>query len=1092
MIAGPRMSLRTLAFLCFFLSGSTGLMYEVVWTRLLGSVIGNTHFSITVVVAVFMGGLALGSYVGGRIADRTRNPLRLYGLLVLCVGLGCLLVPVAVHAARPLFGILYASYDGVPEAAPLLVVRLLFSAVVLLVPTSFMGATLPALSRHLARNLEGVGGTIGKLYTINTLGAVAGTFFTGFFGIPALGIWGSTALAVGIDMVIGAVVLVAARGGAPEAGAGAGSARGAASPGLAGSAPVQLISPGLVRLSLIAFGGVGFADMLLQIAWTKAIVLSIGNSTYAFSLIVTLFILGIAIGGGVVSLFVDRVKNLPLLLGVLIFFTALLVSATIPLLGDYPVLAARWFDSIREPSYPRFLKVHVLLVSAVILPSTIFMGTVFPIVGKIRTVAVESVGSAVGSAYFWNTLGSILGTLVAGFVLIPILGRVYWTLYVGAAISLALSLLLVLRAAPGPFPARTAIAGVLAAMILVPHAFLLPYGVLGSKRHFWHPSLLSRGAYVYYKGTYYDKKGNVIPRQSCIDGLIEQNEVLLYREGIHAPVAVVRNKLGEMAMRISGKVEASLAPGGGYNTDLPHQVLAGHLPMILHPAPKDVLTLGLGGGVTLGALTLYPIDSVDSLEISPEVIEAARDFFGKANHGALVNPKVRNVVGDGRNHLEYTLRSYDVITSVPSNPWIAGIGNLFTVEFFRTCRARLRPGGLICNWIHKINMRAEDFKTVVRTFIEVFGDHAQLWDLGYDALLVGGVDPIRFQPNRLTEVLKSPEIAGELAALGIDAPERLLRHYQFDARALRAYADSADPRPLNTDAFPVLEFSCPYGLYGHSFDAYESLAFAEHAELDPAWIDTADTGLLARASSRQKALVLQEKAELRLVRNLELQSEIIAKRNAGGATDAALVEMFRRSAAELIADLKSLEQATQNGADPWLRDRANGTAAEAMAVQPPGKTLTATLCAGLLLAAKESAGDPAQRLSYLEDATRYAGEDAGAAVRLAQMWLELNQPARGIPALEAVLAKDAKNAVVDQTLGVLLAASGRLAPGLEALQRALGHASEPALRSEIHQNIGFALQRSGRLEEAAGEYEKAIAENPANSDARARLANLRK
>jgi hypothetical protein len=303
--------------------------------------------------------------------------------------------------------------------------------------------------------------------------------------------------------------------------------------------------------------------MLLQIAWTKAIVLSIGNSTYAFSLIVTLFILGIAIGGGVVSLFVDRVKNLPLLLGVLIFFTALLVSATIPLLGDYPVLAARWFDSIRDPSYPRFLKVHVLLVSAVILPSTILMGTVFPIVGKIRTVASRERRKRRRLRVLLehprldprDTRCGLCPDSDPGSRLLDALRR--------RRHQPGVEPLLVLRAAPGPFPARLAIAGVLAAMILVPHAFLLPYGVLGSKRHFWHPSLLSRGAYVYYKGTYYDKKGNVIPRQSCIDGLIEQNEVLLYREGIHAPVAVVRNKLGEMAMRISERWKPRLPPGAG-------------------------------------------------------------------------------------------------------------------------------------------------------------------------------------------------------------------------------------------------------------------------------------------------------------------------------------------------------------------------------------------------------------------------------------------------------------------------------------------------------------------------------------------------
>ena len=212
--------------------------------------------------------------------------------------------------------------------------------------------------------------------------------------------------------------------------------------------------------------------------------------------------------------------------------------------------------------------------------------------------------------------------------------------------------------------------------------------------------------------------------------------------------------LGTTALRISGKADASVKPDGSYTQDLPHQVMAGHLPMALHPDPQRVLTLGLGGGVTLGTLTTYPVRLIDNLEISKEVIEAAKKYFKKANRGALDNhPKVRNVIGDGRNHLQFTTETYDVITSVPSNPWIAGIGNLFTTEFFQICRDRLADDGIICQWIHKINLREKDLKTVVRTFTTVFDDHSQLWDLGYDCLLIGSKSPIRLDAARLQACL---------------------------------------------------------------------------------------------------------------------------------------------------------------------------------------------------------------------------------------------------------------------------------------------------------------------------------------------------
>jgi spermidine synthase len=206
------MPLRALALSCFFLSGATGLLYQVLWARMLGGVIGNTHFSITAVVAVFMGGLALGSHLGGRAADRSKNPLRLYGVLVLAVGLLCLLVPLLIILAEPLFASLYQPWEGNPEALPLLLCRLLFCVIVLLGPTTCMGATLPVLSKFLTTRMSKVGMSIGGLYTVNTFGAFLGAALTGFFAIATIGLWGTTALAVAIDVVIGAVVIYAARG----------------------------------------------------------------------------------------------------------------------------------------------------------------------------------------------------------------------------------------------------------------------------------------------------------------------------------------------------------------------------------------------------------------------------------------------------------------------------------------------------------------------------------------------------------------------------------------------------------------------------------------------------------------------------------------------------------------------------------------------------------------------------------------------------------------------------------------------------------------------------------------------------------------
>jgi len=1099
------MSTRLVALTCFFLSGATGLIYEVLWTRFLGSTIGNTHFSITVVVSVFMGGLGLGSVVGGRIADRSRNPLRLYGILILLIGLICLVIPLAAAAGKPLFAWLYGSREGDPEAPAILAVRLLFCAGLLLLPTSLMGATLPTLSRYFTRNLQKVGATVGGLYALNTLGAMLGALFTGFYGTRYLGLWGCNLLAVGLDIGIGIVVLVVARNETVRVPP---KTQEKAEPAPATTSDVPLAPPAsprlpwVVRLAIIAFALNGFANMLLQIGWTKAIVLTIGNSTYAFSLIVTLFIFGIALGGGLVSLFVDRFQNLPLLLGTLILLEGIAVAVTVPLIGHYPILGARLFDAAGDPEYGKFLRIQVLLVSATLLPATTLMGTVFPVVGKIRTQTLNNIGRSIGTIYFWNTLGSILGTLAAGFVFIPLFGKVYYTLYLAVALSLITGLVLIWESIPRPAPARVAILGALAAVVVVPQLFFLPYGVLGSESHLWHPSILSRGAYVRlnFRHAYDDADGNPVSTQQYIDTTIANNQVQYYQEGIHAPVAVVTNPAGAVAMRISGKVEASLIPGGGYNNDLPHQVMAGHLPMILHPDPKDALTLGLGGGVTLATLTAHPARAIDSLEISPEVVHAARTYFSEANRGALDDPRVRNVIGDGRFHLEYTTRMYDVITSVPSNPWIAGIGNLFTVEFFEICKARLRDDGIICNWIHKVNMRVGDYRTVVRTFLQVFGEHAQLWDLGYDSLLIGSKSPIRIDIERLRRLFERPEIAQDLDGLGIRGPATLLRHFKFDTQAMHRFArpaggaadggslgtESLRTGLINTDTHPVLEFSCPFGLYGYTLDAYKGLADASYTKLTEEFLlhgtpeDLRQAGLLQTAFQKYLESFIREMEVSETVSQLREQQQPLT-----GRRD--LLEAAQR----LIGDLKEIAVDLEAaGGDPWLGRRAAALAERALDV-PTRESLAGTLGSWFLKVARLQK-TPEESLKYAQQARPFAHADAMLALDFADLSLKLGRANEGLTVLRKALEGSPKNARLYLATGVLLRTLGASDKALEAFDTGLRHVTNPIVRSQLHADVGLTYQNKRQFDFAMAEYEKALEIHPENEKAQQWLENLHK
>ncbi|MCZ6794261.1 MAG: fused MFS/spermidine synthase [Planctomycetota bacterium] len=1079
------MSLRALALFCFFLSGATGLLYEVLWTRLLGATIGNTHFSITMVVAVFMGGLAAGSYLGGRAADRSRNPLRLYGVLNLVGALLCLAVVPASKLGQPFFAWLYQFHDGTPEAPPLLASRIVFSALLILAPTTCMGATLPVLSRFFATRLGEVGFTVGRLYSINTFGAVVGVFSAGFWAMEHLGVWGTTLLAVGIDVVIGLLIIFAARGQTraahdPTRGGGDTMASGPESDDArAGARPATAGTrlPPEVRLAVLAFALSGFANMMLQIAWTKAIVQTIGNSTYAFSLIVTLFILGIGVGGGVMTLVVDRLRNLGLVLGVVITLTGLLVSATVPLLGHFPIWGARLFDAVDEPSYGKFLTIKIFMVAVVILPSTTLMGSVFPLVGKIRTQAIESVGSAVGSAYFANTLGSILGTLAAGFLFVPLFGHVYWTLYLGAAISLFLGLYLVVRSSRLAPSWRLALAGGVALVTLVPSYVFRPHGVLASDTHLWDPAVTTLGPYLYFRGSYYKDRqsGEVRSVKELVDIRRRANIVRWYREGIHAPVAVIENPKGGLAMRISGKVDASTPRPGEYNSDLPHQIMAGHLPMTLHPEPRDVLTLGLGGGVTLGTLTLYPIDGVDSLEISPEVIEAARDFFSGPNRGALGDsPRapVRNVVGDGRNHLLYTRKRYDVISSLPSNPWIAGIGNLFTVEFFELCAERLKPGGIVCIWIPKINMRTEDMKTVVRTFVRVFDEHAQFWDLGYDCLLIGSDRPIVFDGARLARLLDKPEIRSDLASLGIVDARTFLRHYRSDLVAMRRFAGDG---PVNTDSLPVLEFSCPRGLYGHHLDTYRDMAFGEYSPLSAEWIHNMDP-LIDEARAYRDAFRRYQLAD---AYSLDHETELARSRPDPGK--------LRKLSGKVMDGFYNLHELLLERPDPWLYDRAMSRAR--LVFPGKAKELPGLIVDQLILASQLNR-DVKLRIAVLENVPSYAARHPRILEELVKQYQKTGDFARGLEVFRSILDKNPDDVFVLQAFALLHVHSRQLLEAESLLNRALTVTTDARILSSIHNNLGYAYRIAGRADLARRHLDAALDLDPENQNARGQLEAL--
>jgi spermidine synthase len=535
----------------------------------------------------------------------------------------------------------------------------------------------------------------------------------------------------------------------------------------------------------------GFAALSLEVSWSRVLTLVLGSSVYAFSTILTAFLLGIALGSLVVARFVDRASNpwrqlaiVELLIGA----SAITLSGA---LEQLPFLFLKIFELGAE----RFWAMQWLelgLALAVMLVPTTLMGMTFPIAVRIFSRDIESLGESVGTIYFANTIGSVLGPLVTGFFLIPMIG-IQSSLSVAAVVYLVLGAVL-MAADPHNEPRfKAAAVVVLAAGVL--SVLLYPR---------WDSRVMSSGVYIYadryigLRDTQFESA-----REAMITG-----DQLYYREGLTATVTVTESGYSR-SLQINGKTDAST--GADADTEL----LLGHLPMLLHTDPKDVLLVGLGSGITLGAVEQYPVESVDAVEIEAAVVEAA-EFFSEANNDALSDPRLNMVVDDARHFVLTTHNSYDLITAEPSNPWISGVSNLFTIEQYEAYRKRLRPGGILFQWAHIYSMSPEDLKTVIATFQRVF-PHTTVWQdtFGRDLFLLGSEETLEIDLGRLTRRASLPGVKEDLERIDGDDPLRLLNRFVMDEEGAARFAEAAR---LHTDNRPILEFSAPRNLYVMTID----------------------------------------------------------------------------------------------------------------------------------------------------------------------------------------------------------------------------------------------------------------------------------
>ena len=765
-------------YILFFLSGATGLLYEVVWARMLTQIFGNTTHAIATVLSAFMAGLALGSYVFGRIVDTGRNPLLAYGLLEGGVGIYGLMVPTLFALTQRAYTHLYGLVDI--SFAIFSVVLFLLSFVVIVIPTALMGATLPVLSRFCVTQFAILGRRVGDLYAINTLGAVMGCALTGFLLISELGLRGTVRLGATVNLAIALtiVITVAALRGkrvTPES-----------VEQEAPTAPEE--APGRSRLDLallVSFGLSGAAAMVYENAWTRALTLVIGMSTYSFSVMLTTFLVGLGLG----SLLYARwwgTRQIGLAgFGVLQLLIALSSLATIPLFEQLPLLFLRLRHGFGD-SFQQFLTIQMLLSALVMIVPTLLLGATFPVVAHIYTRSLYVVGRSVGTAYASNTLGAIVGAFLGGFLFIPTIG-VQHSIALGVVVNAAVGVLLVamdVRVRPG----RRLLAA--AVMLVVSASAFLGFGT-------WDKGIMTSGVTIYahnYSG---------LPTDALRREWMTRDDLLFYQEGLTATISVHRSAGSDyLYEKTNGKVDASFG-------DTPTQLMVGYLPMLFNPGAKRVLVIGMGSGMTAKAVAAFPVERLEVAEIEPAVIEGAR-FFDEKNGRIHDDPRVHFIHADGRNHLLAARKQYDVIISEPSNPWIAGVGNLFTREYYQLARSQLTEGGVFGQWMQTYAMAPEDLRMVYRTFAEVFPD-VSLWAVNEsDMLLIGTTRTQRLRYADLRSALLGRSVAQQdLRELGFQDAYSVLAMYLMPKAALVKMAGQAE---VNLDDVPRLEFSAPRNL----------------------------------------------------------------------------------------------------------------------------------------------------------------------------------------------------------------------------------------------------------------------------------------
>ncbi|HEY1662352.1 MAG TPA: fused MFS/spermidine synthase [Verrucomicrobiae bacterium] len=775
----------------FFCSGATALIYEVIWSKYLTLLFGSTIEAQTVVLAVFMGGLALGNKLFGRMADRKQNPLILYGGIEISVGVYAFLFPLLYWLADAIFAGIGSRLLDYPLG--LLFLKGILSAVLLLGPTILMGGTLPVLAAWLQKTTPDGGRRSARFYSTNSLGAVCGAGLAGFLLVRWVGLQTTMELSAAANVLVGVIAI------------GIGRTQSSLNPDKNNSSTNE--SPTTISTfhwSCILVALTGAVSMGLEVLASRCLALIFGASLQVFSIVLMAFILGIGLGSAIIAS--PRLKQsfrelitMSLLLGAAALIGFLVFN--INQLATVYLYVQSGLTRTSVGYYYHQVITSIIAIFVLGLPAGA-LGAVLPLWIRAVSGTTDLLGDRVGRLVTWNTLGAVVGVLMTGFVLMPNIGlRGSFAILGFVLIAAVMFMALVTRRK-------------LVAVFGLVFGVLLAMASVNGGRD-WQ-SILSSGVFRLANMDFSQKES---PLKAFLLFREQYTKLLFYEDSADATVSVegevTAYSTNEIVLKINGKPDASAY--GDHST----QIELAQLPLMVKPDSRDVFCFGMGSGVTAGSTLGYPIDHLTIAENCEPVLSAVK-LFTPWNRGVYTNDRVRIYHEDARTVLKLSPQKYDVIISEPSNPWMVGIGSVFSQEFYNLAASRLKPGGIMTQWFHLYEMDDNTMDLVLRTFASVF-PNMEIWDIGdEDIVILGSKQPWETGPDVYQRAFDLPQPHDDLASIGFLSPRTVL------ARQLASQATAfaiPGPGPVQSDNAPILEYDAPKAFYinngAQSFQDYD-------------------------------------------------------------------------------------------------------------------------------------------------------------------------------------------------------------------------------------------------------------------------------